>query len=377
MVKAVLQFLITLILGSTAAWLLMDDGQKNWLRLQVGLLAQSEVKTITALPQVPLDSPPPVAPSEEVTIKRFGELLAQNFNCIKPVTEEISEQPRTQIYSWVDEQGHRHFGDQAPAKAPTDDLTRQYGGQASYFNLSIGSPDGAMATGLKDRLEADVRAIYKYLTGELGLDHLRKVNLNLKVYTQPTLYQQYQAQQAPGLEGAAGFYNAQLNEAVVLQRSPAFTLRVARHEATHVIIAGLYGFTPMWFNEGLAEYFSDYQSRALSRQMEVPPWRLQHLRESQERHLMPGLGYFLHLSPGEWRSQPPEIMYSMAWSVVAFLFDSPEGRRTLTGIMDHLAANPCSAVRTEQWVNDYYPGGWDMFHSQWQHWLSQLLAKTS
>ena len=376
MIKGLLQLILTLLLGGMAAWLLMDEGQKTWLRMKVGLITQPPTESVAPLPQVQISNPAPTPPPEDIPLKRFGETLVQKFNCLKPATVEISEQTRTQIYSWVDEQGHRHFGDQAPSKAPTDNLTDQYGGELSYFDLSVGSPDGTMAIGLKDRLESDVRAIYQYLTQELGLSHLRKVSLNMKVYTQPELFNQYQAQQAPGLAGAAGFYNALLNEAVVLQRTTDFTLRVARHEATHVIIAGLYGSTPMWFNEGLAEYFADYQSKALSRTMDIPSWRLQSLREGQEQHRLPGLGYFLHLTPAEWRSQSADVMYPMAWSVVAFLFDSAEGRRTLTSIMNHLAANPCSLVRTEQWINDYYPGGWERFHAEWQRWVSRLLVSS-
>ncbi|WP_020409207.1 DUF1570 domain-containing protein [Hahella ganghwensis] len=376
MVRGILQLVAVLGLGVLLGWTLMSDAQKRWLKHQAGL----EIPELPVVP-VPQVMEPPSIPMtlneeegrEQLDLQRIGELFQQHFNCVRPETGKITEQPRTQIYSWVDSEGRRHFSDQAPEKTRIEDLSQQYGGELAYFDLNISSPDGIIATGVRDRLETDVRAIYRYLTKDLGIQHMRKVALNLKIYVEPGHFEKYRNERAPGLSGAAGFYTTDGNEAVVLQRSPAHTLRVSRHEATHVIVAGLYGRTPMWFNEGLAEFFADYEAKAMSRTQEIPFWRAEHLRQMMEGDRLPDLEGFLRVTPIEWRNADPATMYSMAWSVVAFLMATEDGRDTMVKVMDHLNENPCSTVPSKTWIEDYYAGGWDKFEDGWHHWLNKRL----
>ncbi|OZG73285.1 hypothetical protein BTA51_12475 [Hahella sp. CCB-MM4] len=375
MLRGMLQLLAVAILGAMLGWILMNDAQKRWVKIQLGLeLPQLE----TSRPQPPLSVPEMSmngSGEEGFSLQRLGEVFQQQFNCVRPETQTISEQPRTQIFSWVDAEGRRHFSDQAPAKAKSEDLSQQYGGELSYFDLKIDSPDGSIATEVRDRLETDIRAIYRYLGRDLGIQHMRKVSLNLKVFIQPERFEAYQQEHAPELSGVAGFYTTQGNEAVVLQRTPEYTLRVARHEATHVIVAGLYGRTPMWFNEGLAEYFADYEAKAMSRTHEIPEWRAQHLRQVVDNHQLPELGTFLQVTPEQWRREDQATMYSQAWSVVAFMMGTAEGRNAMVKIMNHLSENPCSTVPSKQWVDDYFEGGWVRFEDEWHRWLDKKLIQ--
>ncbi len=375
MVRGILQLLAVLVLGALLGWFLMNDAQKRWLKVYFGLeIPHTEISLVEPL-QPKTNVPTKETGEEKFSLQRIGEMFQQQFSCVRPETQAISEQPRTQIYSWVDTEGRRHFSDQAPAKAKTEDLSQQYGGELAYFDLIISSPDGSIDTEVRDRLDRDIRAIYQYLGRDLGIRHIRKVSLNLKVFTQPGRFEAYQQKHAPELSGVAGFYTTQGNEAVVLQRSPEYTLRVARHEATHVIVAGLYGRTPMWFNEGLAEFFADYEAKALSRIHDIPAWRAQHLRQVIDSHQLPGLGEFLQVTPGQWRSEEQATMYSLAWSVVAFMMATENGRNAMVKIMNHLSENPCSTVPSRQWIEDYFTGGWVRFEDEWRRWLDKKLLQ--
>jgi len=344
----------------------LSANQKKWLLITIG--SEQPVGVSETEPQR-------LPPAPEVSPELVARVLAENtgrqqYNCLKPETEAISKATVTNVFSWTDASGKRYFSDQAPINRQSKDLSQHYQGEAQYFTLHITSPDGALIPLLKEQLSRDVTAIYRYLTDQLELVHLRKVSVALKVFHRAANYRPYQRLHAPNLEGSVGFFNALSNEAVVLQQADMeVTRQIVRHEVTHVIMAGLYGLTPIWLNEGMAEAFSDYRNVALSRQFYPPSARLQRLREMLASDTLPELNSFLTTLPRQWQQADPALMYPTAWAVVKFMLEDKDAGQVLLAILSRLASQPCAGINAEALISGIFPGGMVAFEQQWLKWL--------
>ena len=378
-IKQLLNLLLVLTLGAGLAWILIDDSQKKWVmaKFQQNMHTQTEDQTDNQTTKRKANHPKtdPVANTLEKLNKAINRVHPPNlnltYNCIKPATKNVEEPTAKKIYSWVDESGRRHFSDKkVETNQQVEDIGNRYIGEKKYFELEVSSPTGGLSPLFKESLHRDVHAIYEYLTRELTLNHLRQVSLKLKVFSDNQRYQSYLQKHAPSLMGASGFYSAIRNEAVVLEQPESeWTKRIARHEATHVIMAGLYGQTPIWLNEGLAEVFSDYQNIALSREFQSPTWRLEELKALLIEGQLPDLKRFLTLSPKQWHASAPSVMYATSWAVSMFAIDNSKAKPFMLAILKHLSQEPCAKINGVQYVEDLYPGGFQAFEQDLLSWL--------
>ena len=148
------------------------------------------------------------------------------------------------------------------------------------------------------------------------------------------------------------------------------TRAIARHEATHVINAGLFGRSPIWFNEGIAEYFGDYTYAQLKNNL-TPAKRyyLRHLNSLMQRNQLNSLQEYLQLTNEEWRLGDQKTMYGMAWSVIYLLQNHQEGELFMSALMAEMAENPCSEINATGFWQQHYPGGLTAFERRWEAWL--------
>ncbi len=378
-VKHLLLFLMVVFGCMAISWQILKPEQRQAILTQTGMEQKVE-ELLTALPKVRTSEatgPEDAAPDNPIVVQAGNNLhqIAQQFNCIKPKTEAIEEAAGSQIYTWIDANGKMHFSDSPPENANARNLSHKYVTEQEFFDLHVVSPDGSVPPLLKEQLDRDIRAIYRYLTDELALDHLRKVKLNLKIFNAKQAFAHYQQSHAPNLQGAAGFYSALNNEAVVF-RQPVeeLTKRVARHEATHVIMAGLYGLTPIWLNEGLAEAFADYRNLALSREFIPAAWLVRDAKNLLQNGAFPALEDYLALSPGAWQAGDPQLMYTTAWALASFLLQNPQAKPVLLGILTDLAQTPCLAINPADYIGRHYAGGMSEFESAWLAWLHKRLG---
>ncbi len=150
------------------------------------------------------------------------------------------------------------------------------------------------------------------------------------------------------------------------------TRAIARHEATHVINAGLFGYTPIWFNEGTAEYFGSYTAAELKNRIApANRYHLSHLVSLSNQHQLPSLQAYLQLSDKEWRSRKQQTMYAMAWSIIYLLQDHLDGERFMKRLMAQMAEEPCSNINALAFWEKNYPGGLAAFDKRWQVMLSK------
>ena len=172
----------------------------------------------------------------------------------------------------------------------------------------------------------------------------------------------------------SGFYTSTNNEAVVFQgNNPDFMRAVIRHEATHVMMAGLYGVTPSWFNEGLAEYFEQLQLSGQSRQIAPVGYHWEHLQKQQADGRLMALQSYVNLPPQAWYGGDLQDNYAMAWSLVYYLMSEPQGKTFLKGMMNEMAEDYCWSTPGSDYFDAHYPGGFNAFEAGWEDWLADSL----
>ncbi|MGF1525874.1 MAG: DUF4124 domain-containing protein [Candidatus Competibacterales bacterium] len=287
--------------------------------------------------------------------------------CGRPPTRAVTEvEGRGGIYRWRDAEGNLHFGDRPPPGG-AEDQRQRYGSRQQFFQLDLQAPDGELPPLLLDRLRAEVNAIFGVLAGLVDRRHLRQVELDLKVFNGGSRFRAYGAQVGQFNPSVAGYYHILRNEAVVArQRDDEITRAVARHEATHAVIAGLFGPLPPWLNEGLAEYFEDLVLVGGQRRVEADDYWLGLLRSNARR--LPSLRVYMELPPQRWYGNPA-FNYAMGWSLVYFLFDHPQRRALLGQTLQLVAEARCQVLDLPSYLDDRYPGGLEAMERHWRGWL--------
>jgi len=319
-----------------------------------------------------------VAPAEILqSLKTIdsGETFQQIASCGKTQTTALEKSTSSDIYRWTDENGKVHFSDAKPgATRKTEVMTVSYPDRKQYFDLTLTEDSQSLPAFTRDKVNAEVRQVYRILSRDLNLEHLRKVLLNVRIIASQQGFQAYKNQVAPQLRTNSGFYTSQNNEAVVFQgNNPDHMRAVIRHEATHVIMAGLYGVTPSWFNEGLAEYFEQLDVSGQARRVSPVDYHWAHLQQRQQQGQLMSLESYVNLKPQQWYGGNLEDNYGMAWSLVYFLMEEPEGKLFLKGMMNDMAKDYCWSTPGSEYFESHYPGGFKAFEAGWAGWLARSL----
>ena len=125
---------------------------------------------------------------------------------------------------------------------------------------------------------------------------------------------------------------------------------VVYHEYSHALLAGTFGGAPLWFTEGLAEYYSTFEITAGGRRALVGKPIERHVARLRGRRLpMAALLSIRANSPEYTRDTPDrEVLYAQGWAVVHHaLHGTPNRRRQLVELTRTLAAgsSPEQSVR--------------------------------
>ncbi|KTD93247.1 hypothetical protein [Pseudoalteromonas sp. H71] len=143
----------------------------------------------------------------------------------------------------------------------------------------------------------------------------------------------------------AGIYFGKNNTALVRfdPADPQGSLRVAIHEAMHVINFNLIGSTPRWLNEGIAEVFENTLIYKTKRAIAIPTKRVR-------RTYMEFRSLIDSESLWEQRSYRGDL-YANANNWLAFFIQHKHGRRLLKAIVQGEAKNQCNMLENEVILN--------------------------
>jgi len=319
-----------------------------------------------------------VAPLEIVeSLKSIdvGETFQQVASCGRTQTTALEKSTTAEIYRWTDENGKVHFSDAKPGDTRNNEvMSVSYPDRKQYFKLKLTLDTASLPAFTRDKVNAEVRQVYRILSRDLDLGHMRQVFLNVRIIGTQADFQNYRQQMAPQLRTNSGFYTSANNEAVVFQgNNPDMMRAVIRHEATHVMMAGLYGATPSWFNEGLAEYFEQLQVSGQARQVGPVNNHWAHLQQRQDDGQLMPLRDYINLPPQQWYNGNQRDNYGMAWSLIYYLMSDPEGKVFLKVMMNDMAENYCWTAPGGEYFDDHFPGGFKAFEAGWKGWLARSL----
>jgi hypothetical protein len=274
---------------------------------------------------------------------------------------------KTQLYQWEDSAGRRHFSDQPPL-ADYHNLHIKSLDATTLFKLEMDTQFAKLPPFVSDRIQGDINQIYRIFTKEIGVAALHPIQLNLKFFDDKSQFNHYKESVAPHLGSAGGFYTSINNEAVVYTaKNDQRMYSVTRHEAVHAMVNGAFGRTPVWINEGLAEYFERLKlENGYTRTVEVSSDFLNQLRNSQ----LPDLNDYLNFPPSIWYEEEKKgLHYAIAWSLIYFLAATDDRRTFLRHLLDKLSVDYCRSLDSVAYFNQHYSGGVGKLERSWRRWL--------
>ena len=298
-----------------------------------------------------------------------GSSLPKTCNRVK--SREIQAAKTQSVYQWRDKNGRVHFSDKNPddlsnALSMSDVKVSEYQSEQRFFNLNIIEKQADMTLISRNRIRSDINAIYALLSKGLGFDNLREVDLSIRLFINQDDFQHYKSKVAPRSKTNTGFYLPSLNEASIVQwtKRPELTYGVIRHESSHVIMAGLFGSTPRWFNEGLAEYVELLSVSGQHRRVAVDKDKLIYLHQQLDRNQLLDLATLWSFDARQFY-QNARLHYAMAWSVIHFMLSKDEPRQVFLALIKHFYNKPCQPVDMPALVNAHYSGGMAVFESDY------------
>lgn len=289
------------------------------------------------------------------------------YSCRDIRVKKTAVKKEKKVYSWKDEKGRIHFSDEI-SEAKTQeitDLSDKYKTKEDYFKLTIIDEGSVLSSSAKGEIKADIRQIYKTLVSDLSVENMQNININVRIMPDEASFVAYRNLHAPKLKTVSGFYSPTLNEAVVIKMPERFMRSVIRHEATHVINASLFGRPPIWFNEGLAEYFERMEVAGLGRSVKHSKPSLRFLQSQRPLTLQ----QYFSIPYAQWYGGDIRVHYSYAWSLVHHLLSNEKGKIFFAELVNKMAENYCQPQNDIALINQHYPGGLQMFEQDWNDWI--------
>jgi len=105
--------------------------------------------------------------------------------------------------------------------------------------------------------------------------------------------------------------------------------RVIFHEYSHLLLRGLFADAPVWFNEGLAEYYSTFQVTADGRRAYIGRAVAEHVNLLARRRLPLARFFAINRTSEEYTRNITErdVFYAQSWAIVHHAFHGESQRR--------------------------------------------------
>lgn len=273
------------------------------------------------------------------------------------------QQNKKRIYSWTDDNGQVHFTDDDRENTEHTIALTEYQEPEYAFELHVDAVGGKLPLYYKDKVSAAIKKVSERYEDYLPTSGVIPVRVNLTLAKSRRSYNKLRQTFAPGLGPSQGFYVAKHNMAVVHYKNDHQAHQTAIHEAVHVLNAGLFGPTPRWFNEGLAEYFESIEMAGYSATIPPRDW-LKTLSGSQLN-----LQQLLNAEHQTWSGSQQSSLYAQSHSLIHFLMSTQQGKDTLKGLLAHMIQTRCERSDPNTSLSQY-PGGLDALQNDWAHWMN-------
>ncbi|MFI4912000.1 MAG: hypothetical protein ACIAQZ_10080 [Sedimentisphaeraceae bacterium JB056] len=236
-----------------------------------------------------------------------------------------------------------------------------------------------------------IECILETYTGTFGLDFPEDFKVTLIIFDDKEKYNQYYRDKFGSEALADGYFSLGDNECVVWKNTDVKQmLEVLFHETQHLLMAHHYPNCPMWLNEGLSQYFQGLnvigRNKRIYSTNDCKEWNVHWLKTGFPVNPKE----YVNLDYDQWnelRAENVTAAYSIGYSMTYFLMRSSNMRKILKDVVleckkdygfeeqiiekngeKYLYKKLLSRPTTEVF-DEYYPGGYDEFESDWKRWI--------
>ncbi|MDF1688386.1 MAG: DUF1570 domain-containing protein [Cycloclasticus sp.] len=352
---------------------------KLFIQLVIWLVVLSGIIVLTS---------PGDAPTIEQVKKHFDRVVSQN-EVRPPIKARAVSVPNrcdraksngyktkyNRIYQWTDKNGQAQVSDRRPTGQYTNLHIKNHKVN-SFFRLTIDDSQAQLPAYTKDHVEAGVKKIYKTLKNVLKVSDIRSTELKLKFISNKNSFHAYRQHVAPDTNyQTTGFYTDRLHQSTIWAVGDRHHItRIAMHEATHAIVAAMFGGAPTWLNEGLASFFE----KQVITGNDVYSYELinEHLKILHTSTL-PSLKHHFSQTHQQWHdARKSNLNYAVDWSLVYYLMHTNKGRNLISSLLDNVATSSCHGLNAESFINKNYKGGLLALENSWKIWLQKARPNT-
>ena len=310
------------------------DNTAHWLRS----IFSDEVK-IKNLIEDPLLADNKATNKAHTNVNQQAEFNYQ-YICKDTSLGKLSYKKMGNVYSWTDEEGIAHFSDNPPKFGNFTSLTFAGDKVFDFFSLTLNTEN--LAYDFNQKLKVNLNKLFALYGDLLPVTSLKKVNIDIRVYSSLTDFNQLKAKHNVSLsDNTLGFYSHANNQAHLFFTNNQETLKVATHEATHAINRGVIGYTPRWFNEGIAEVSESIEVQAkIGRLFSSKYWTKDHYFSEKK---LP-LAVIFSATANEWNGLLKTRLYATSWAFVYFMLEHPQRKAMLAKLIQYEQQNLCDEI---------------------------------
>lgn len=345
-------------------WLIANQQQKQQLNQWYQRLAEPLQQSGLDLPDSLLPEQP--QPEQKQAGKPAPAEAVRPRVCRRVKSEDID--PLYRVYEWRDANGQLQVSDKPPASEYSALHVKELFVE-NFFALDVDNSQASLPGFTQDHIRAGVSKTYRTFSEVIKVAQIRKIQLKLKFISDEAQFHAYRKQVAPDTNyKATGFYNSRLNQSTIWAVGDKHHLtRISLHEATHAMVAAMFGDMPIWLNEGLAGFFEKMViTGEQTYKFATNDEHLKLLRSSR----LPSLRSHFAQTHDEWNHPATsDLNYAIDWSLVFYLMTRSDGRQLLRYMLDQMAVNYCHAFDATTFIDQHYPGGVARLESNWRQWL--------
>lgn len=302
-----------------------------------------------------------------LVIKKEGASVSANTRCARIRSTHINNQHT--IFEWRDLNGQKQISDKRPRRDYTN-LQIKNLQTNNLFKLSIDTRQARLPAFTKDHVSAGIKKIYNVLTDVIDVAQVKPAHLKMKFISDNRVFHAYRVSVAPDTgNNTTGFYSSRINESTIWATGDKKHItRIALHEATHGLVAVMFGGAPTWLNEGLASFFE----KAVINGNGVYAYDVinEHLKRLKTNRL-PSLAAHFRQTHQQWHDPAKsDLNYAVDWSLVFFMMAAREERQLLKYMLDNLADVSCQNFDAVGFINQHYKGGLRRFEKRWHSWVA-------
>lgn len=247
--------------------------------------------------------------------------------------------------------------DAAPQPTPGVEESK---GPAGGVSVVLQDLNGTLSPAVREVAEAAGRQFVTFF--EVPAEG--QLVIPLRFFPDMEEYRTHLARNIPGEVMWTGYFDPRKGEIVVGGSHDSLAILI--HEINHFIVERVFEEAPVWFDEGLAEYFEGMQAEDGGLVVREPGHHRRRLAEWLAGDRQPDLRQLL--GTGGWTSFGPgfaheRLVRALSWSVMDFLMQEQEGRQTLRAFMGRLKDH--RGLHSLEALDRTFPGGAAAFERQW------------